>query len=134
LLAKKYLPILDPRFIKVVEKDQNLVAFIVGIPDLGDGIRAAKGRLLPFGFFKILRAAKKTNQLDLLLGAIKEELRGRGADVLMGYSMLESAREAGFTVIDTHHELEDNTRVRAEMERMGGELYKRYRVFQKDIK
>lgn len=132
-LAKKYLPILDPRFIKIVHKEKKPVAFIIGIPDMTEGIQKAKGRLFPFGFIHILRAAKKTKQLDLLLGAIKEEYRGKGLDVLMGVRMLTSAQRAGMEVIDTHHEMESNTKVRAEMEKMGGQVYKRFRVYQKQL-
>ncbi len=132
-LAKKYLPILDPRFLKVVTKDDEVVAFIVGIPDLTKGIQEARGRLFPLGWLKILRAAKKTKQLDLLLGAIKEKYRGMGLDVMMGVKMIMSAQEAGMEIMDTHHEMETNVRVRAEMERMGGQIYKRFRVYQKPL-
>jgi len=132
-LAKRYMPILDPRFIKVVTRDGEPVAFVVGIPDMTAGIQKARGRLLPFGFIHILRAAKKTKQLDLLLGAVKEKYRGMGLDVLMGFRELTSAREAGFEYLDSHHEMESNVKVRAEMERMGGKVYKRFRVFQKNL-
>ncbi len=130
-LARRYLPLIDPRFVKIVKKDEEIIAFIVGLPDFTQGIQRARGRLFPFGFLKILRAAKKTKQLDLLLGAIKERYRGLGIDVLMGVKMIRSAQEAGFEVIDTHHEMESNLRVRAEMERMGGKIYKIYRVYKK---
>lgn len=130
-LAKRYLPLLDPRFVKAVTRENEIVAFIIGMPNFADGIRAARGRLLPFGIFKILRAAKKTKQLDLLLGAVKEKYRGRGLDVFMGARMLISAHEAGLEMMDTHHEMETNLRVRAEMEKMGGVIHKRFRVFQK---
>jgi GNAT superfamily N-acetyltransferase len=132
-LAKRYLPILDPRFIKVVAKDGETMAFIIGIPDMTKGIKKARGRLLPFGFIWVFRAAKKTKQLDLLLGAVKEEYRGQGLDVLMGAKMLMAARDAGFEIMDTHHEMEANVRVRAIMERMGGKIYKRFRVYQKEL-
>ncbi|MFQ5722527.1 MAG: hypothetical protein ACE5GI_08540 [Candidatus Aminicenantales bacterium] len=132
-LAKRYLPVIDPRFVKVVKKEGEIVAFIVGIPDLTEGIQKARGRLFPFGFLKILRAAKKTKQLDLLLGAIKEQYRGRGLDVLMGVKMILSAHEAGLEIIDTHHEMETNLKVRAEMEKMGGQVYKIFRVYQKAL-
>ncbi|MBC7348653.1 MAG: GNAT family N-acetyltransferase [Candidatus Aminicenantes bacterium] len=132
-LARKYLPVLDPRFIKGVLKDGQVVAFVVAIPDMTAGIKKARGRLLPFGFIHILRAQKKTKQLDLLLGAIKKEYRGLGLDALMGMAMLTSAREAGFEIMDTHHEMEANVRVRAEMERLGGKIYKIYRVYQKAL-
>ena len=132
-LAKRYLPVMDPRFVKVVKKEGEIVAFIISMPDITEGIRKAKGRLLPFGFIKILRAAKKTKQLDLLLGAIKEKYRGRGLDVLMGVKIIMSAHEAGLKIIDTHHEMEANVKVRAEMEKMGGKIYKRFRVYQKRL-
>jgi hypothetical protein len=132
-LAKRYLPVLDPRFVKVVTKEGEIVAFIVGIPDMTAGIKKARGRLLPFGFLKILRAAKKSKQLDLLLGAVKESCRGRGLDVFMGVGMIMSAQEAGFEWMDTHHELESNVKVRGEMEKMGGKLYKKYRVYKKTL-
>ncbi len=132
-LAKRYLPVVDPRFVKVVKAGEELAAFVIGIPDMTDGIRKAKGRLFPFGFLKILRASKKSKQLDLLLGAIKEKYRGRGLDVMMGVKMLMTAVEAEFEMLDTHHELESNVRVRAEMERIGGQLYKKYRVYQKKL-
>jgi len=132
-LAKRYMPVLNPRLVKIVKREDEIVAFIVGIPDMTKGIQRARGRLLPFGFLKILRAAKKTKQLDLLLGAIKEPYRGRGLDVLMGVGMIMSAHEAGLEVMDTHHELESNVLVRGEMEKMGGKLYKKFRVYKKNL-
>jgi hypothetical protein len=132
-LGKRYMLLLDPRFLKAITKDGEVVAFVIGMPNLVEGIRKAKGRLLPFGIFKIMRAAKKTNQLDLLLGAIKEEYRGRGLDVLMGVNLFQAARKAGMTVMDSHHEMETNLKVRAEMEKLGGEVYKRFRVYKKSL-
>jgi len=132
-LAKQYLPLLDPRFVKAVAKDDQVVGFIIGIPNLYGGIVKAKGHLFPFGFIHILRAAKRAKQLDLLLGGIKEEYRARGVDVLLGGAMMRAAIVAGFEVMDSHHELESNVKVRAEMERNGGVIYKRFRIFQKPL-
>ncbi len=132
-LANRYMPVLDPRFVKVATKDGEIVGFIVAIPDMTEGIQKARGRLFPIGFLKILRAAKKTKQLDLLLGAVKENYRGRGLDVFMGVKMMRSASEAGMKIMDTHHEMEENVKVRAEMEKMGGKLYKLYRVYKKEL-
>jgi len=132
-LAKRYLPILDPRFIKIVTRNSEVIAFNIAMPNLSEGIRKAKGRLFPFGVFKILREAKKTRQLDSLIGGIKEQDRGRGVDVMIGFKTIESAQKAGFEFVDSHHELETNLKVRAEMERLGGQVYKRFRIFQKKL-
>lgn len=132
--ANRYLLILNPKFIKVVLNDKNeVIAFIISMPDISEGIKKSKGHLLPFGIFQILRSQKKTKQLNLLLGAIKEEYRNNGLDTIMGVKMFEEARDAGIEYIDSHLILESNTKMRAELERMGGEIYKRYRIYQKDI-
>ena len=132
-LAKQYIPMLDPRFVKVVECRGEVVAFIIGMPNMNDGIRRARGRLFPFGIFMIMSSAKRAKQLDLLLGGIRQEHRGKGLDVMMGRAMLKSAIDAGIQVMDSHHEMETNLAVRAEMERVGGRVYKRQRIYQKAL-
>jgi hypothetical protein len=130
-LARRYLPVVDPRFVKVVAANHTIVGFIIGVPDLSEGFRKARGRLFPLGWLWIIRSARRAHRLDLLLGGIKEGYRSRGVDVLLGAAMICSAQRAGFEYMDSHHELETNTRMRAEMERMGGWVYKRYRIFQR---
>jgi len=132
-LVKRYIPAANPNFIKAVKKDGEVVSFVIGLPDMTEGIKKAKGRLFPFGFLKILKSAKNSEQLDLVLGAVKEGYRGRGLDVIMGVRMFKSARDAGMEVMDTHHEMEANVKVRAEMEKMGGVLHKKFRVYKKEL-
>ena len=132
--ANRYLYLINPGFIKVaINEQKEIIGTIIGMSDISKGIQKAKGRLLPFGFIPVLTAGKKSKQLNLLLGAIDPRYQGKGINVLMGIKMIESAKKAGKKVIDSHLELEHNTRVRAEMERMGGVVYKRYRIFEKPI-
>jgi hypothetical protein len=132
--ANRYLLILDPRFIKLVETDKKeVIAFIISMPNISEGIKKCRGRLLPFGIIQLFRAQRKTHQLDLLLGAIKPEYQNSGIDVMMGISLMEEAKKAGKTFIDSHLVLETNTKMRAEVEKMGGAIYKRYRIFQKQL-
>ncbi len=132
--AKRYLIVLDHRFLKVIENEKGeLVAFILAMPNISEGVRKSKGYVLPFGILHILRSQKKTRQLDLLLGGIRKDYRNSGLDTILGISMLDEARRAGFAFIDSHLELETNTKMRAEMERMGGKVYKRYRIFRREL-
>ncbi len=132
--VKRYMFGVDPRFVKCVVNSANeVIGFIVGVPNMSEGIIKARGRLFPFGFIHILRAQKRSQKLDVYMGAVKEEYRSKGVDVLMGYRMLEQARDAGLEFIDSHHELEHNTAVRSEMERAGGRIYKKYRIYQKHL-
>jgi hypothetical protein len=132
--AAQYLPILDPQFVKViVDQSNNVIAFVVSMPDLSRGIQKAKGRLFPFGIFYILNSMKSSTQLDLLLGAVKEGFRKRGITVLMADAIFKSAAKRKMKTIDSHLILETNEVMRAECENIGGSLYKRFRVFKKSL-
>jgi hypothetical protein len=132
-LASRYLPIIDPRFVKLIEKEGEVIAFIVAIPNLSVGIQKSKGYLFPIGIFRILLASKKTRQLDLMLGAVRRDYQGTGLEVVMGISLIESARKADFKDMETHLILENNTKMRSEFERLKVPVYKRFRVFRKEI-
>ena len=132
--ANRYLLIMNPRFIKVLINEMGeVVAFIIGMPDISKGIKRSRGYLLPFGILHILIAGRLTKQLNLLLGAIHPDYQNRGLDTIMGVAMLDSARKSGLHHIDSHLEMESNKKVRAEMEYMGGEVYKTYRVYGKSL-
>ncbi len=132
--AARYLPVVDPRFVKCILNEKNeLVAFVIAMPDMSPGIIRSRGYLFPIGILMILWSAKKTKQLDLFLGAIHEDYRNSGLDAMMAIKLRETAKKAGFEYVDSHLELEDNFKVRAEMERAGGKVYKKYRIYTKDI-
>jgi hypothetical protein len=133
--AAQYLPILDPEFVNVViNGEEQVVAFVIAMPDMSKGIQKAKGNILPFGFLYILNAMRKTNQLDLLLGAIKEKYRRAGINVLMAKAMMASAAKRKLNVMDSHLILENNLPMRGECEKLNGKVCKRYRVYSKTMK
>jgi len=132
-LARRFMPILDPRFIKAVKINDELASFVIAMPDIADGLRKAKGRLFPFGFIHILRSVKKSTQLLMLLGAIKEEYRGRGLDAIMGSKILASAASSKMVTLDSHLILAHNRRMRAEYERIGGKVVKKFSIFRKQL-
>ena len=132
--SERFLPLLKPQFIKLVlDATDRVVAFVVAMPDISEGFKKAKGRLFPFGFIHILKAFKKTNQLNLLLGCVDENIRNSGLVALMNIALLNSARANNLTVLDSHLILEENTKMRAVMERMQHTIYKKYRIFEKKV-
>jgi hypothetical protein len=132
-LAARYLPILDPKFVKVVEQGGQLIGFAIGIPDLSPGIKACRGRLFPFGILKVLAESKRTKKLIMMLGGIRKEFRGKGIDVLMGAKIIQDGINSRMETIDSHLVLEDNLRMRGEYERIGCEMVKKFRIYQKDL-
>jgi hypothetical protein len=132
--ANRYLLIMDPRLIKVVvDEKQDPVAFVIAMPDISKGIKRSKGYILPIGIIHILIAGRRSKQLNLLLGAVRPDYQNRGLDIVVGAAVLESARKQKMKFLDSHLEMESNTRVRSEMEHMAGKVYKTYRVFGKTL-
>ncbi|MBK7626121.1 MAG: hypothetical protein IPJ16_02780 [Bacteroidales bacterium] len=132
--AARYLPILDPKFVKLIETAKGeLVGFAIGLPDFSKGIRDAKGKLFPFGIFKILSDSKKSKKLLMMLGGVKKDYRGKGLDVLMGVKILQSGIKHKMDSLDSHLVLENNTKMRAEYERVGCKVVKKFRIYQKDL-
>jgi ribosomal protein S18 acetylase RimI-like enzyme len=132
-LANRYMPIIDPRFVKVAKIGDRIVGFILGLPNFTPGLQKAKGKLFPFGIIHILRSMKKTKQLDLMLGAVDNAYRGRGIEIALTILLIESCKKANFNNIEVHLVLESNTPMLSELRRAGYIPHKRFRVFGKDF-
>ncbi|MEY4929935.1 MAG: hypothetical protein RI909_659 [Bacteroidota bacterium] len=132
--ADQYVPVLDPEFVKVVANIHNdVIAFVVAMPDMSAGIQKARGKLFPFGFIYVLNSMRKSKQLNLMLGAVKNGHRGNGISAMMGKSMIESANKRGLEIMDSHLILEHNYSMRGECEKLNGTVCKRFRIFSKTL-
>ncbi|MCU4177197.1 hypothetical protein [Carboxylicivirga sp. N1Y90] len=133
--ANRYLPLLNPHLIKIITgADGEVVAFVIAMADLSEGIRKSKGYLFPSGWYHILKANRSSKRLVLLLGAISEDRRNKGLDAILGYRLIKSALKSGFTSMDSHLIMRDNYKMRREIERLDNHhLYKEYRIFQKAL-
>lgn len=133
--AQRFLPLLNPRLIKIIcDAAGNVIAFVVAMADFSNGLRKARGRILPTGWYHIWRSAKKSKRLVLLLGAIDPAMQHKGLDAILATRIFESAIQLGFTTIDSHIIMRDNYKMRREIERLDGfDLYKEYTIFKKII-
>ena len=130
--ANRYIAVINPKFVKIIYNEKGeLIAFALAMPEISQGIRKAKGRMFPFGFIHILRASRTSRLLTMLLGAIRSDYRNNGLDAVLGIRMLETAQKEKFELIDSHLVLETNHKMRAEYEKLGGVIRKRYRIFSK---
>jgi len=132
-IASRYMMILNPKFVKVVESDDGVIGFAVGIPDISEAVRKSGGQLFPVGFIRILYALRTSKKLLMLLGGVRKDYRNKGLDVLMAVKMLQACMKFDMKLIDLHLILEKNTRMRAEAERIGGKVIKRFRIYQKPL-
>jgi len=137
--AQDFKMLLVPDIALIAEVDGEPAAISIALPNLNEAIRDLDGRLLPFGFAKLLWRLKvkglSTGRLVLL--GIKKKFRTqrRWASLSIGLyvEMARRGHTLGMTSAELSWTLEDNGAVNAGIKMMGGKLYKRYRVYEKPL-
>ena len=112
--VKMYVPVLDLRMVSIVENEQNeIVAVGISMASLSRALQKAKGRLLPFGWYHLLKALmwKRPKVLDLLLVAVRPDYQGKGVNALLFTDLIPVYKELGFEYAESNPELEMNEKV-----------------------
>ena len=132
---KKYLSFVEKDLvITAVDENNKVVGFLLALPSLSEAMQKAKGRILPFGWFHLIRALKQRNVMDFYLAGIRKDHRGKGIDLMMLMEMAKVANDLGFKKVESNPELEDNTNIHGQWKYFEHEMVKRRRLFKKDIK
>lgn len=135
--VKMYLPILDLRMVTLVtDQDDQLIAVGISMPSLSEALQKAHGRLLPFGWYYLLKALffkRRAKILDLLLVAVKPEYQNKGVNALLFTDLIPVYQELGFEYAESNPEMELNSKVQAQWDYFRSEQHKRRRAFRKAI-
>ncbi len=122
--------IIDPSLIKLIMQDATIAGFVLAYPDIRDGLRKAKGRLWPFGWYHILRDQKKTQWVNIPALGFLPQYRGTGGNVLLYLELQKSLEDNGFKHIDIVQIHEDNLQSLSDIGNTGVKWYKRHRRYQ----
>lgn len=131
-----YVPVLDLRMVTLVENEAGeLVAVGISMASLSRALQKAKGRLLPFGWFHLLKALmwKRPKTLDLLLVAVRPDYQGKGANALLFTDLIPIYRKMGFEYAESNPELEVNDKVQNQWQYFKTEQHKRRRCFKGSV-
>ncbi|HNS17165.1 MAG TPA: GNAT family N-acetyltransferase [Bacteroidales bacterium] len=105
----KYLNVLNPRFIKIIlDKDKNMLGFIISVPSLSEAMQKANGKLFPFGFLHLRKAFKNPEVADLFLTAIDPKYQKMGLSALLINELQAILLENGVKYAETTGILETN--------------------------
>ncbi len=126
-------------YIQIAEYDGTPVAFIVALPNLNEAARDLNGRLLPFGWLKLLWRLKvrhpQTARVPLM--GVRQSYQHSRLGPTLAFMVIDAVRKAlharGVTDVEMGWILEDNDGMRNIIETIGGKAYKRYRIYQKEL-
>lgn len=138
-LGRSLKPILHPRLVWFLEIDGEAAGFGVLLPNLNDAIHDLDGRLLPFGWAKLLWRLKvkgvKRGRVPLM--GIKQKFVRDPRWALAPFAILDAIRREGVKIGITEAEyswiLEDNMPMRHILEAFGARIYKTYRIYGKSL-
>ena len=134
--VKMYVPVLDLRMVSIVENEQNeIVAVGISMASLSEALQKAKGRLLPFGWFHLLKALfwKRPKMLDLLLVGVRPDYQNKGVNALLFTDLIPVYQQLGFEYAESNPELELNEKVQNQWQYFKTEQHKRRRCFKAQI-
>ena len=138
-LGKEMKPLIRKEFVCIVEVDGRPAAFGVSLPNLNEAIADLNGKLLPFGWAKLLFRLKagriRTARLPLM--GVRRKYHGGPLGAVLAYAVIDRLHrnhvKLGFEHAELSWILEDNVAMRKIIEASGATPYKTYRVYQKDF-
>ena len=137
--VKMYFPLADLNLITVIvdgNKNDEPVGMGITIPSLSHALKKChRGRLLPFGWWHLLRAIKwhKTDGVDLLLIGFLPEYRAKGANALLFADLIPRYIDYGFKWGESQVEMESNEHVQSQWGPLSPVNHKRRRCYKKII-
>ena len=131
MMANQLLWFADPRLIKIIRKDGELIGFLLAYPDISAAVQRSRGNLFPFGWLDMLLEIRRTRWVNVNGAAIVEKYRGLGGTALLFKAMYDSIREGGFEHADLVQIGTDNEKMQLELRSLGVDFYKCHRLYQK---
>jgi hypothetical protein len=123
------LQVADPRLIKIITHEEDVVGFLLAFPDVSSALQRARGKLLPFGLFDLLLEMRRTQWVSLNGMGILPEFQGRGGNALMYSEMEKTIRSQQFVDAELTQVAETAIQMRSDLMNVGAKPYKNHRVF-----
>ena len=138
--GKKLKPVIYEDLVRIAELDGEPAAFMVALPDVNELIRDLDGRLLPFGWAKLLWRLRKprTQRLRVPLMGVASRLHGTRLASQLAFMLIEHIRrdavaKFGVAVGEFGWILEDNKGMLSIAQLPGAEANHVYRVYEKAL-
>ena len=139
-LVNEYIKIADLNLVTGIEDwstdEHRLIGFGITFPSFTEALRKTRdGRLLPFGWWHLLRTLKwhKTDVVDLLLIGVLPEYRQKGANSLIFDDLIQQFQQYGFQWAEAMPQMESNEGVRSQWQYLEATQHRRHRCYRKKL-
>jgi GNAT superfamily N-acetyltransferase len=132
-MAKDLRPILDENWAMLAERKDTgeVVGAALTLPDYNQVLAHLNGRLLPFGWAKALYWRRKIDKVRVFALGVKPEYQHTGVAARFYEMHFDAAERTPQSGGEMGWILETNRAMNRAMEGMGGEIVRRYRVYER---
>ena len=132
----RYIPLMNLDMVSVIEDAHGrLIGAGISMGSLSHALRKSRGKLLPWGWFHLLKALKwkHEDKAELLLIGVHPDYQGLGVNALFFNDLIPTYNRLGYTWAETGPQLEDNVRELSQWKPLHPKLVKRRRCYTKEI-
>jgi hypothetical protein len=132
--AKTLKQVIDEDWAYIAEKDGEAIGAALTLPDINQVLAKMGGRLFPFGWFHFLFGKRKIDRLRVFALGVKHDFQHTGVAAGLYLKHLETSFKPGAIKRgEMGWILETNEAMNRAMEGMGGNIVKRYRIYEKAV-
>jgi len=107
----KYFDVINPKYVKAVTKDGEIVGFVIAVPSMSKAMQKANGKLFPFGILPLMKARKTNDTADLFLTGVDGKHQNAGVAVVLFSEMQNALYSDGMAEFETTGVFETNQEV-----------------------
>ncbi|MEW5985283.1 MAG: N-acetyltransferase [Chloroflexota bacterium] len=137
-LADSLKPVIEPRLAFIVEKEGEAVGFSLSVPDVNQVLNRLRPGATVLGSYlgavRMLLNKRKTDRIRVIALGVIESYRGQGIDALMYYHTAKAAHDLGYRWAEASWILETNDKMNRPIALLGSEVYKKYRIYEKELR
>jgi len=125
--------IIDPNLFWFAFVDHEPAAMALTLPDYNQVVKKMNGRLLPFGWWHFLTGRKRIDQLRVWILGVKLKFQHLPLGAPLYAKTWEEASQLPIRGGEASLVLESNHRMRGALEKLGGRIYKTYRIYSRGL-
>jgi ribosomal protein S18 acetylase RimI-like enzyme len=130
-MAHDLKQIVNPEALLIAENASGEpIGFALSLPDVNQVLKGLNGRLLPFGWLKMLTQIPKLSEYRMWALGVVPEYQGKAIDTLL-YRATHDALAPLNVRMEINYVLENNDRMNNAIMKLGATPIRRYRVYEK---
>lgn len=129
-MAQRLKDLLQLDITLLAEIDEHPVGMLIAVPDYNFIMKKINGRMDLLGILKFLFYRNRLKALRLMIMGVVKKYRQKGIEGAMYFEALKNVQRLGYEKCEFSWVLDDNVMTQRAAEMMGGQLYKKYRIYE----